>query len=151
MDIDLTMSQSELSRVYTKLSVNFDNNFDTQEKFKLIENYMMTIYSVDIKHIETEKLQKSGTLLNNLLFEILNYCKEHNFKNPAIIYLCFVDFFSLDYLVTYNMLHPKLQLMIKISTQSFIGNSIYRRYVQKASILVPQKQTLYTAIYGNKS
>lgn len=122
------LTQNEMSNIYTKLSVNCNDNFDVENYLNKIESFISEIYDSNFLLIETKDLQTNIVLLNNSFVSLLKFSLSKHCKNVSYIFVGYCDYFSLDFEKTFSSLHEKLQILIKNSSKQTIGDKIYSKY-----------------------
>jgi hypothetical protein len=131
------MLQGEISNIYSKLSIQENFDFDSKEEMNFVEQCIVECFDTKFKKIDTKELQENDELINNSFVELLKICLLKKFKKPGIIFICFVDYFNLDYNKTFVSLHEKLQNLIKNSCKCLIGKKCYVKYVNKTIVTQP--------------
>lgn len=124
-----SLTQNEMSQVYSKLSVsaNFDNCDDNAICNKMLDT-IESLFDKDFLQINTEELQKNGVLLNVNLAKLINEIRnKQKIQDIGLIFISFCDYFALDYSLTFNELHPKIQNAIKFYCKKIVGATTYSK------------------------
>lgn len=125
---------STLTSIYLEISTNstFDN-FDNDEVNEAISAVVLEAFPKDFIVIESIILQRSVNLINESFVKLVNSCKKEPNINAHIgfIFIFYVDYFSLDYTLTFKALHPNIQKIIKFYFKSKIGDDNFKRLTEK--------------------
>lgn len=125
-----------LQSIYRQISVNFNEHFDEIDENNQLYKYIDDCFSIDFKHIESEKLINDITLFNTKLVEFIKYCMSKKFTEVDIIFIIFCDYFDLPYNTMFCKLHQKIKTTILNKYISYVGEDEYQE--QKAKYEEPK-------------
>jgi hypothetical protein len=116
------ISNTELSSIYKKISIDPDTDFDAEEIKAMITNNIETAFSKDMLLIESKILITDINKLNQSFVTLIKKCNQDNqYRNVSQIFIVYCDYFDLPYNVCYTRLHEKLQKLIEYGFIKMIG------------------------------
>lgn len=123
-----------LTSIYRQISVSINDHFDETEEKDIVYEAIDKCFDTEFKQISLQLLQDDFNLINNKFVCLVKHTNQmHSFKKMNIIFVYFCDYFDMDYSKTFQLLHPKIQDIIKSFYKKSIGNKEYRYQQQKYS------------------
>lgn len=127
----IQLTPTEFKSIYTSLAKSDNDLCDVTEDCSfIVKNIAELLAKWNL--IDTEELLKNTNLINQQMAKLLSFFKkEYNFKKPGLIFICYCDYFDLEYHVVYLILHEKIQKLINYSCRCMIGQEKYSSYRKK--------------------
>lgn len=123
-----------LTSIYRQISVSINDHFDETEEKDIVYEAIDKCFDTEFKQISLQLLQDDFNLINNKFVCLVKHINQmHSFKKMNIIFVYFCDYFDMDYSKTFQLLHPKIQDIIKSFYIKSIGNKEYMYQKQKYS------------------
>jgi hypothetical protein len=124
---------NDMEGIYRSLSVQDDSNFEIKNDSLFVTEVMERIFDVKFLSMDNVKLQNNVNLLNINFVALLKECFSLKFKKISVIYICYCDYFDLDYNKTYLAFQDKLQNLIKKTLINLVGIKEFNKHKLKAS------------------
>lgn len=148
-NIEPIISTLELSSIYKSISIEATANFDELNEMQFIENCIDSCYDEEFKLIDSKILQQDINKLNLSFVKLIHYCNNnYQYKNVSKMFIIYCDYFSLDYHLTFKVLHEKLQTLIKNGLIKMLGG--LKQYTKIKNKLNPETITTLFDLVSNK-
>jgi hypothetical protein len=146
---DPFFTKNVLKSITDTHSTNIAENFEQNELEKFIWDTMEELYSDDeISKKSSKEIIKNDDYVNSMFIQLLKRLVSKNLNKYStlpnkygIIFVCFAEYFGLDYDTLYQKMHQKIQNSIKKSLIGIIGKDTFNMYLQKAQSTSDNSET----------
>lgn len=125
------LTDNEIKNIYKKLQIE-PVDIDLVNVTQFINQSISTCFDKDFLLIDNKKLELDSNLITVQFLKLITYLKtNNNYKNVAIVFIVFCDYFDIEYNKTYIALHDKLKVLINTNARKIIGESIFSKFENK--------------------
>lgn len=113
----------DLTLIYKQISIEDDMLFDVNEEKQTIINNIEICFDSEFLCLLSDNILENQDNLNKKFVSLIKYCVNQKRPNKKIhiIFIEFCDYFDMPYNKTYNILHEKIQILIKNGFIKMIG------------------------------
>lgn len=138
----------DLTLIYRQISIEHDMLFDVEEEKQFLIECIEKSFDKNFLQIDNKLILEDTNRLNNSFVTLIKHCVNQKtpYKKIHQIFIEYCDYFDLPYNKTYNLLHEKVQNLIKGGFIKIIGKKQFSKLVEKYTPEVNNIVTLFDMV-----